>query len=661
MGRASSSNGGSAAEQLCDGAWGEEGEAKVCDGDLVTVPVQVVDGCFKERIVARYLAARCSFNQLYDVIQRFDGRKRRLVEEVGFGGLLHFPAIRQLDRRFMLWLMCRVDPFAKSIVIEDDVKIKFDKGDVAHVFGIPCGGMKVPASCRSHKEVVNLVMRDVIGIKDFKNRSIKLLQEVLDRDYGHFMTPENCVAFKVAFVIYVVSTMLCPGCRWDYAYVDYWDAIVDHSRIGAYDWCDYVIRKLLDAVVKIKIDMESANKNPNITGCSLFLQVAVGVYKYVSGVERDVRLKFVSVVASVMECHAGGVNGRKNGGCRCEGGTLSGGAGCEMGKSGKGKRVVCECDGLDVKRVRWNDGSCGSALVDGRGKGHGQVALVDGQSGSGGEIVEFEDVVRFMDPWSVGYKCIGSYDEIVQFIKDNPLGGICGRRDCPSLCAKQPVEAKAAAVWRQLSGDVDLDTCTVDAVISALKERDGRLYSRRGEVRWRHVVHPSFMAMVLAGRLSPGDVVAAKNFDFQNLGYHVSLCRMIFMPAVVSCRWVCYAWMRDDDVIIVFDPLAPTDGGHDVNRFHQNACGLIREALGGIGVMRRCCCHNGPKTMSFQMLQPAGRAAWRNRSGVGCVLFCSMFDGQGMRGMLDQNDLGVAAAAVLYDALSMASHREGHG
>jgi len=34
--------------------------------------------------------------------------------------------------------------------------------------------------------------------------------------------------------------------------VDYWDALVDPSSIGDFDWSDYVIKKLFQAVVKLK-------------------------------------------------------------------------------------------------------------------------------------------------------------------------------------------------------------------------------------------------------------------------------------------------------------------------------------------------------------------------------------------------------------------------
>ncbi|KAG2584511.1 uncharacterized protein LOC120712637 isoform X3 [Panicum virgatum] len=53
-------------------------------------------------------ACRCSIRHLYDVITAFDDVKRTLVEAIGFGGLLEFPAVRQINRQFSVWLMSKV-------------------------------------------------------------------------------------------------------------------------------------------------------------------------------------------------------------------------------------------------------------------------------------------------------------------------------------------------------------------------------------------------------------------------------------------------------------------------------------------------------------------------------------------------------------------------
>jgi len=42
---------------------------------------------------------------MHEVVSKFDPKKRELVESTGFGGMLHFPPMRQINRKFGL---CRL-------------------------------------------------------------------------------------------------------------------------------------------------------------------------------------------------------------------------------------------------------------------------------------------------------------------------------------------------------------------------------------------------------------------------------------------------------------------------------------------------------------------------------------------------------------------------
>ncbi|CAO2141406.1 unnamed protein product [Urochloa humidicola] len=174
---------------------------------------------------------------------------------------------------FIVWLMCRFDALEHCLVIDQERKIKFRKDDVATVFSVTNSGRSVVANPRPKKEVVSLVLCDLIGLKNSRDRSIKSLLDVIRREYGSVMTPRECVSFKLTFVIYVMSTVLIPGSRFDHVYLDYVDALVDPNEIRSYDWSDFVFRKRIDAITHMKIGLRSTKKVANITGCSMFLQV----------------------------------------------------------------------------------------------------------------------------------------------------------------------------------------------------------------------------------------------------------------------------------------------------------------------------------------------------------------------------------------------------
>jgi hypothetical protein len=50
-----------------------------------------------------------TIKHVYDVISKFCEKKKSLVEAIRFGGILHFPPSRQINRRFALWVMSSTD------------------------------------------------------------------------------------------------------------------------------------------------------------------------------------------------------------------------------------------------------------------------------------------------------------------------------------------------------------------------------------------------------------------------------------------------------------------------------------------------------------------------------------------------------------------------
>ncbi|XP_039794970.1 uncharacterized protein LOC120660492 isoform X2 [Panicum virgatum] len=169
--------------------------------------------------------------------------------------------------------MSRVDPLSQTIVVNNCKRIKFNKMDVEKVFGIPCHG-KVVSDCNMpRKVIIPTVKKSYPGTDARENRSIKAAQEVVEKQCSGTMTDTEQDAFKVAFVIYLMSTLLAPGSKYDYVSLEYWGALVEPASIKDFDWCEYVLRKLLQAVVKLKNELQVGNKVSNITGCSVFLQI----------------------------------------------------------------------------------------------------------------------------------------------------------------------------------------------------------------------------------------------------------------------------------------------------------------------------------------------------------------------------------------------------
>jgi hypothetical protein len=65
------------------------------------------------------------------------------------------------------------------------------------------------------------------------HRSIKAAQEVIEREYDGMMTIDEEKAFKAAFVIFVISTLLAPGSKYDQTIgMLWWIQMLSECMIG---------------------------------------------------------------------------------------------------------------------------------------------------------------------------------------------------------------------------------------------------------------------------------------------------------------------------------------------------------------------------------------------------------------------------------------------
>lgn len=79
--------------------------------------------------------------------------------------------------------------------------------------------------------------------------------------------------FQIAFVIFVVGHVLAPATKHVYATIDFWGELSNTETISQFNWCEYVLDCLMEAVRRVKNDMIANNPGTNLVGCHLFLQV----------------------------------------------------------------------------------------------------------------------------------------------------------------------------------------------------------------------------------------------------------------------------------------------------------------------------------------------------------------------------------------------------
>ncbi|KAG2580083.1 hypothetical protein PVAP13_6NG254848 [Panicum virgatum] len=217
-------------------------------------------------------SSRVSPGQIYRLVQSFSPRKRELVEAIGFGGMLNVPNLTKLNLKLSLWLLNQVDIESQAIVVGDNHMIRFFDGDVHKVFGIPCGPRKIDGRDAHVSQEAVAFMRESLGLVDRESHSLKRIESFLTKELTESSSQLEHECFQIAFVIYVMGHLLAPSVKHDYVSIDYWGALKCADHIVHYNWCEYVIRCVLEAASKVQ-SASPAKGTIQLPGCHLFLQV----------------------------------------------------------------------------------------------------------------------------------------------------------------------------------------------------------------------------------------------------------------------------------------------------------------------------------------------------------------------------------------------------
>uniref|UniRef100_A0A453I153 Uncharacterized protein n=1 Tax=Aegilops tauschii subsp. strangulata TaxID=200361 RepID=A0A453I153_AEGTS len=103
--------------------------------------------------------------------------------------------------------------------------------------------------------------------------SMRAAEEFLMREIAESSSKLEKDCFQIAFVIFVMGHVLAPRTKHDYGTIDYWGALANTENISQFNWCEFFLDFLIEAVCRLKNDMMANNPNTNLVGCHLFLQV----------------------------------------------------------------------------------------------------------------------------------------------------------------------------------------------------------------------------------------------------------------------------------------------------------------------------------------------------------------------------------------------------
>ncbi|KAI4979757.1 hypothetical protein ZWY2020_016510 [Hordeum vulgare] len=206
------------------------------------------------------------FKKLNDLLSE---EKRRLVEEMKLGGLMHIPKITRTNRYQQMWVLSKVDEKASAIIVDGRRDTPFDDKDAEKVLGVPGEGATINKNQAPH---VLSSVRQTLGISSSETR-ISVIEEIVKKEYGRKMTKEESDAVKVAFVVCAVTYVLAPPLKHNYFMTDYWGGLHTPGLKHMYNSGKYIREEVLISAGRVKSELLGGKVKSNLSGCTFFMQV----------------------------------------------------------------------------------------------------------------------------------------------------------------------------------------------------------------------------------------------------------------------------------------------------------------------------------------------------------------------------------------------------
>lgn len=139
------------------------------------------------------------------------------------------------------------------------------------MFGIPAGSRDVKGRDGDiNPESVEFI-KHTLWMDQAGAHSLRAAEDFLKRDITEESGKLEKDCFQIAFVIFAMGHLLAPSTKHNYATIDFWGAVANPEMIQQFNWCEYVLQCLIDAVTKLRRDISMGTQTINLTGCHLFL------------------------------------------------------------------------------------------------------------------------------------------------------------------------------------------------------------------------------------------------------------------------------------------------------------------------------------------------------------------------------------------------------
>ncbi|CAN6205475.1 unnamed protein product [Urochloa humidicola] len=210
-----------------------------------------------------------SVDAVHRVFSLFNEEKRKIVESIGFGGLLKLHPQVKFPRLLVLWLVRNMDPNTGTISLSNGDKLPVNERDVHLVLGLP-------HTKKTVERAFPLSMNDVSRVKEILmlghgvDITLENIKTILQIDYGSKMTERQIEAFKVAVVLYADAYFMGPKGAKVRVNQEILRNLTNTACIEQLNWCGYVLGLLLQSAKRVQKSVNSGKKSVILDGCLFF-------------------------------------------------------------------------------------------------------------------------------------------------------------------------------------------------------------------------------------------------------------------------------------------------------------------------------------------------------------------------------------------------------
>ncbi|CAL5087625.1 unnamed protein product [Urochloa decumbens] len=566
-----------------------------------------------------------SAERVWEVVSKFDDSKKKLVQSIGFGGILDMPHFKHSNNQFTRWILSKFRWYTGMFVFADTINLTITPEHIGKIIGISCTGLDVADKCFKDDDEKLSFATSRLSFLGSEHELLELAEHFVLSDFHHPLSKEDEDKFKIAFVIFIMGRFLAPTTEQSSSRSDFWGALSNPDQIGAYNWSSYVLHNILEASRAVTWGTLEYLSVSHITGCSLIVQILYldmidfgplslphVIFPRVKHFTSELIVRMIESDISVDESSSTSFTYGRIKAVRKIDNCYITSSRCVTTTNYSARRAVMNNMSNNIKnKLPVNSSPSGNTIAEyclSSPSGSKLAANSSPASSSSQlnlkaqisppplvdtEVIDFSAFIRNKYPGQIdapllddlrlhNARCsqhIHKYTRACSaaIVKENinSAASMCWiMHDSPRF-----IEIKGYTIKEQFASNHFLTDAVFDTLIRRIGQLDQDIYASQIPLRWRHLFESDFATHVLAQENPVANIPVREQFVGNRINYELSRCRMFFVPVRSNAIWWCYAWDLKNNTVLIIDPLFGHEKDDVVIKRHSGTLDMLSKSL----------------------------------------------------------------------------------